>query len=156
MVGASTGAEDTKRKMEKYILEWTMISLTACFGLSSDIPRNLGTFSEPRTNLSRHIRQKQHRLVSLIACFSEYSSWDFSFIISSIAGFAAMSNNRSGLRTRTENRWEDKRGWKRSLAGKYLLYCTLLDIKTRFEVDPARRALWAARDQPRTLFIWPA
>ena len=34
--------------------------------------------------------------------------------------------------------------------------CTLLDIKTRFEVDPARRALWAARDQPRTLFIWPA
>ena len=33
---------------------------------------------------------------------------------------------------------------------------TLLDMKTRFEVDPARRALWAARDQPRTLFLWPA
>ena len=38
----------------------------------------------------------------------------------------------------------------------FSVLCTLLDIKTRFEVDPARRALWAARDQPRTLFIWPA
>ena len=33
---------------------------------------------------------------------------------------------------------------------------TLLDIKTRFEVDPAWRVLWAVRDQPQTLFIWPA
>ena len=37
------------------------------------------------------------------------------------------------------------------LADTERLQTTLLDIK----VDPARCALWAVRDQPRILFIWP-
>ena len=57
MAGASTGAEEIKIKinitMEKYILEWTFISLTAYFSLNSPIPKNPSTFSELRTNLRR-------------------------------------------------------------------------------------------------------